>query len=202
MISMWILRSLCVYYDLYACTTVTMRVLRSLCVYYGHYVNTKVTMWILRYTWSLCVFQVRSIPLGTTDKLHRWVDKLKLFCANQTTCPIQWIGEFIWWSEDDYDASCFLPTTLTLTWTGRLVDNVLPFSASKYFADTFARSWNHKLLFAKDSAKLFVILYRSLFFSLPHTLSDQCDQMSKLFFNIRPFSSMTIMLNGIQCLPK
>ena len=32
------------YYDLYACTTVTMRVLRSLCVYYGHYVNTKVTM--------------------------------------------------------------------------------------------------------------------------------------------------------------
>ena len=31
---MCILRSLCVYYDLYVCTTISMCILRSLCVYY------------------------------------------------------------------------------------------------------------------------------------------------------------------------
>ena len=50
---MCILRSLCVYYDLYVYTMIPMCILRSLCVYYDLYVYTMISMCILR---SLCVY--------------------------------------------------------------------------------------------------------------------------------------------------
>ena len=53
MISLCILRSLCVYYDLYVYTTISMCILRSQCVYYVLNVYTTISMCIL---WSLCVY--------------------------------------------------------------------------------------------------------------------------------------------------
>ena len=52
-ISMCILRSLCVYYNLYVYTAISMFILQSLCVYYNIYVYTTISMCILQ---SLCVY--------------------------------------------------------------------------------------------------------------------------------------------------
>ena len=50
---MCILQSLCVYYNLYLYTTISIWILRSLCVYYNLYVYTTISMCILQ---SLCVY--------------------------------------------------------------------------------------------------------------------------------------------------
>ncbi len=50
---MCILQSLCIYYNLYAYTTISMRILQSPCVYYNLHAYTTISMCILQ---SLCVY--------------------------------------------------------------------------------------------------------------------------------------------------
>ena len=93
---MSILQSLCLYYDLYVYTTISMSILRSLCLYYDFYVNTMISMSILR---SLC--QYYDLYVYTTISMNepgcepcgpRW----RTWRSRRTsTCPC-WQDR--WWS--------------------------------------------------------------------------------------------------------
>ncbi len=52
-ITMHKLQSLCIYYNLYAYTTITMHIPQFLCLYYNIYANTTISMHILQ---SLCIY--------------------------------------------------------------------------------------------------------------------------------------------------
>ena len=111
-LSMWLLRSLCDYYDLSVITTISLWLLWSLCDYYNLSVITMISLWLL-----LSVSDYYDLSVITTISLW-WLRSLCDYYDLSLMATISlWLLRSL---SDGYDLSVI--TTMSLWWLRSLSD--------------------------------------------------------------------------------